>query len=64
MNITNIKNLRLNAKLTQTELAELLGIDQTTVNKWEMGKSSPNIAKLPQLAKVLHCEIGDILTEE
>ena len=29
-------------KLTQTELADLIGVDYVTVNRWENGKTRPS----------------------
>lgn len=36
-----IKELRVKNKLTQAELAGVLGIRQQTVSEWEVGKFSP-----------------------
>ena len=36
-----IRNWRLKHDLSQQELAELLGIDQTTISAWEKGKRVP-----------------------
>lgn len=58
--MTNIKLLREKAGLTQEALANLLSLDRTTVTKWETGESMPRSDKLPELAKILKCEIGDL----
>lgn len=34
--------LRKNADLTQRELAEILGVDRTTIAHWESGRHTPN----------------------
>ena len=36
-----IKTIRLNMMMTQTEFAELLGISFASVNRYENGKSKP-----------------------
>lgn len=46
----NIKNLRLNAKLTQFELAEKLNYSDKAVSKWERGESTPEPDVLLKLA--------------
>jgi transcriptional regulator with XRE-family HTH domain len=47
--------------LTQAELAALLGVGQTAVSKWEIGKSLPQADKLPKLAQILGCTVDEIL---
>lgn len=47
---TNIKALRKEKGLTQTRLAELFDVDQTTVSKWELGKTLPDTYTLVLLA--------------
>lgn len=37
-----VKHLRNKMKLTQTELADLIGVDYVTVNRWENGKTRPS----------------------
>ncbi|TCS77271.1 helix-turn-helix transcriptional regulator [Pectinatus cerevisiiphilus] len=58
MNIIEEKRLRLG--LTQKQLADKIGVDRTTVGKWELGISIPRIEKLLILAKTLDCSIEDI----
>lgn len=41
MNPEGIKSLRQRLGLTQPQLAELLGVDRNTVNRWEMGIRQP-----------------------
>lgn len=45
-----IKKLRKEKALTQKELSEILGLDQTTVSKWELGKAIPDSAMLIRLS--------------
>ena len=39
-----------NAQMTQTELAQKLGVTRSAVNSWEMGISTPAIKSLIELA--------------
>lgn len=48
------------ANLTQTQVAEILNIDRTTVTKWETGRVSPRVDMLPRLAALYKCSIGDL----
>lgn len=56
-----IRELRTAQKLSQQELATKLGIDRSTVAKWETGTHSPRTDKLRQLAKVLNCSLEELL---
>ena len=37
-----VKRLRKKMKLSQTELANLIGVDYVTVNRWENGHARPS----------------------
>ena len=39
--------------LNQIDFAEIFGINQETVSKWESGKSSPPIEKAMEIVKIL-----------
>ena len=39
----DIKKIRRKAFLTQEEFAKQIGVSYTTVNRWETGKSKPNL---------------------
>lgn len=58
--MNNIKSLRERLKLSQTELASLINVSQQSVAKWENGISSPRTDKLPEIAKILGCDISDL----
>ena len=56
-----IRALRETKGLSQAELAEALGLDQTTVSAWERGISEPTLFNLRRLAAVLGVEPGDLI---
>jgi phage repressor protein C with HTH and peptisase S24 domain len=59
---TNIKRLREKADITQTELADRIGVKQPAVWKWENDRSGlPETPTLFKLAKALQCSIDDLL---
>lgn len=60
----NIKKAREKAGLTQKDVAEQLGVGQSTVAMWESQVSLPRAGKLPALAKLLGCTIDELLAEE
>jgi len=58
-----IANRRKAKGLTQAQLAEQMEIEKETVSRIETGTISPTLARLAQLAKLLDCEIGDLVQE-
>ena len=58
----NLKSLRKSRGLTQTELAEMLGVDQRTVSGWETHVSEPSYAFLAKLCEIFDETFDDILT--
>lgn len=55
-----IRKYRKEMKLTQEQLAEIMGVSVGAVSKWELGLSNPDIMLLPKLAKVFGISI-DVL---
>lgn len=60
----NIKKLREAAGLTQIQLAEKMGVMQTSVSNWESEVSLPRARQLPDLADALSCSIDDLYGRE
>lgn len=50
--MTALTRKRLAAGLTKSQLAEKLGLDPSTVGKWESGKSTPEPRFFPALAEI------------
>ena len=57
----NLKTLRKLKLLTQIELANKLGIRQSTLSYWELGKTIPTRNKLEELAKALDVDVATII---
>jgi putative transcriptional regulator len=53
----NIARLRQEAGLRQVDLARAMGVDRSTIAKWESGLSAPKSVVLPRLADALECNI-------
>ncbi len=53
----NIARLRQEAGLRQVDLARAMGVDRSTIAKWESGLSAPKSVVLPRLADALKCNI-------
>lgn len=54
---------RLAKNLTQTQLAELLDVHQSTLSRWELGATALTTAQLIVICDVLDLEPGDVLAE-
>ena len=48
----SLEAARVNAKLTQKELAEILGVSNATIVKWEKGNSEPNLTQLRKISEL------------
>lgn len=59
-----IKALRGQRKLTQEQLAEILGVSNRSVSRWENGVNMPDLDLLIELSKYFDVEIGEILNGE
>lgn len=57
-----IQERRIDAKITQEELAKKMHESLATIDKWEKGKGLPNIKKLEKLAIVLGTSIVEMLS--
>lgn len=57
-----IKGLREGKKLTQTALAETIGVSPKTVSKWETAKGLPDISLLDALAAALDVSVSELLS--
>lgn len=43
---------RVNAKMTQEEVAKIMHVSKTTILNWEKGKVSPGIPELEMLCRI------------
>ena len=57
-----IKNLREERNMTQTILAEKLGVSNKAVSKWETGKGLPDITLIEPLAKALSVSVLELMS--
>ncbi|MBE9139155.1 helix-turn-helix domain-containing protein [Nodosilinea sp. LEGE 07088] len=59
-----ITQMRTKAGLTQTELAQLVGVSENTIANWERGSASKWIGNLIKLCGALNCTLEDLAPEE
>lgn len=59
-----IKSYRENRNMTQSEIADILGVKATTISKYEAGTLEPNIESLKKLAELFEVSIDELLKED
>lgn len=59
-----IREKREALDITQKQLADKMGVERSTVAKWEAGAAFPSASKLPKLAEVLGCSVADLFTKQ
>ena len=57
-----IKNLREKKGITQAQLADLLGVSDKAVSKWETAKGLPDITLIEPLAKALSVSVMELMS--
>ena len=59
-----IKKYREKKKMTQLEVAEILGVKPATISKYEAGTLEPNIESLKKLADLFEISVDELLEED
>lgn len=57
----NLETIRKSKKISQEELAELIGVSRQTIYKWEADICLPNLNKKESLLNVLNVPIEKLL---
>ena len=58
---THLKQVRIDAGLTQKELADSIHVSQQTVQQWEAGKTVPQTDRLPDISKALDAPLSSFV---
>lgn len=61
---TNLKNLRVNKKITQDKMANILNVKRQTYSAYERGVSIPDAGTLKILADFFHVTTDYLLSED
>lgn len=56
-----ISDRRKHKGLTQTQLAEILGVSDKSISRWENGKTMPDISMYEPLCEILDIQISELL---
>ncbi len=59
-----IKEKRKQKELTQTELANILGVTEKAISRWETGRGTPDISLLIPLSEALNTSVLELLNGE
>ena len=59
-----IKKYREEKKITQVEVADVLGVKPATISKYEAGTLEPNIESLKKLAELFEVSVDELLKED
>ncbi|MBE6835125.1 MAG: response regulator [Ruminococcaceae bacterium] len=58
----SLKKLRTDKSLSQTELADRLFVDRSTIARWETGSRIPDASMIIKIAKILGTDVGTLMT--
>ncbi len=56
-----IKKARMDAKLSQVQLAEQLGVRQKDVSRWENNVQTPNVITFGKMCKIMEASADELL---
>lgn len=59
-----IAEKRKEKKLTQQALADLIGVSNKTISKWECGNGMPEVSLMLPLCEALHITVNELLSGE
>lgn len=59
-----IATCRKNKKMTQSELAEKLGVTEKSISNWENGRNMPDLSLFKPLCSILDITINDLMSGE
>jgi DNA-binding Xre family transcriptional regulator len=59
--LNRIKVVMAERMITNNDLCKLLGKDTATISRWVTNKTQPSLGNLIEIAKVLKCDIGDLV---
>lgn len=60
---TKLRKLRDDKKMSQSEIADLLGVSQSAYNKWEANQARPTVDNLLKISNFHGIELKDLLED-
>ncbi len=62
--LENLKAIRKQNKLTQQQVAEIIGVDRSSVSYYETGKACPPLTVLVKIAKLYKMSLDELVFGE
>ena len=59
--MNRIRDIRQARGMTQKELADRLGVNQSMISDYEIGKVDLSLTKAVKIADILECDLNDLL---
>ena len=56
----SLEAARVNAELTQAEIADIMGVDRSTIRRWEKGDKIPNYDETKKISSVYGIPMDNI----
>ena len=56
-----LKKLRMERGISQTQLAELMYVDRSTVSRWEKGTRLPDLMMITRLSQILDADLNNLM---
>ena len=60
----NLKYLREKKDISKNKLGNMIGVNQTTIGRWENEEIIPSINNVEEVSKALNVDLIDLLTKE
>ena len=60
----NLKFLRETRNISKSRMGEMVGVNQSTIGRWESNEIKPSIDNVEEVAKVLNIELPDLLIKD
>ena len=57
----NLKFVREKMKISRNKLSQMIGVNQTTISRWEMAEMTPSIDNVEKVAEALNIYLPDLL---
>ena len=58
--MNKIKEFRKKQKLSQDDIAKMIGVKQNTYSQWETGERTPNVIKALKIAEILETTVESL----
>ena len=60
----NLKFIRENKKISKNKLGEMVGVNQSTITRWESEEIKPSIDNVEEVAQALKIPLPDLLIKD